>query len=97
MKNLIAALVGLFLITTNYAQCDLDISNWDPLTGDIVIEAINSENCGCNEFTTEGNTCENSASPYVTNNETVSSIVLGLHVEGLDYNWLDCLDRKSVV
>ena len=35
------------------AQCDVTISSWDAVTGDIVIEAINSENCGCNEFTTE--------------------------------------------
>ena len=69
------------------AQCDVSISNWDAITGDITIEAINSENCGCNEFTTEGNTCESSGSPYVSNNTTISHIVLGLHVEGLDYNW----------
>ena len=69
------------------SQCDVSILSWDALTGDIVIEAINSENCGCNEFTTAGNTCETSGSPYVSNNSTVSHIVLGLHVEGLDYNW----------
>ena len=69
------------------AQCDVAISSWDAATGDIVIEAINSENCGCNEFTSEGNTCDSSGSPYVSNNTTVSHIVLGLHVEGLDYNW----------
>ncbi len=73
------------------AQCDVEISSWNAATGDITIEAINSENCGCNEFTTEGNTCETSGSPHVQNNTTVSSIVLGLHVEGLDYNWMDCL------
>jgi gliding motility-associated-like protein len=73
------------------AQCDVSISNWNAITGDIVIEAINSENCGCNEFTFEGTTCETSGSPYVGNNETVSHIVLGLHVEGLDYNW-GCLN-----
>ena len=89
MRKLIY-LLALWVPTLS-AQCDVAISSWDAITGDIVIEAINSENCGCNEFTTEGNTCENSSSPYVTNNETVSSIVLGLHVEGLDYNWLDCL------
>ena len=69
------------------AQCDVAISSWDAASGDIVIEAINSENCGCNEFTTDGNTCETSGSPYVANNETIGHIVLGLHVEGLDYNW----------
>ena len=74
-----------------FSQCDINISSWDATTGDIVVEAINSENCGCNEFTTEGNTCENSASPHVNNNEKISHLVLGLHVEGLDYNWMDCL------
>ena len=69
------------------AQCDVSISNWAASTGDIVIEAINSENCGCNMWTSFDNTCENSSSPHVTNNETISHIVLGLHVEGLDYNW----------
>ena len=69
------------------AQCDVSISSWDAITGDIVIEAINSENCGCNEFTSAATTCDNSASPVISNNETVSHIVLGLHVEGLDYNW----------
>ena len=77
----------LLLPIFSYAQCDVSISSWDALNGDIVIDVINSENCGCNEFTTEGNTCENSASPFVNNNTTISHIVLGLHVEGYDYNW----------
>ena len=85
---LFSILYTLFIFNNNvYGQCDIAISSWDATTGDIVIEAINSENCGCNEFTTEGNTCEDSGSPYVNNNETISHIVLGLHVEGLDYNW----------
>ena len=74
-----------------FSQCDVSISSWDAASGDITIEAIDSENCGCNEFTTEGNTCENSGNSHVHNNTTVSHIVLGLHVDGLDYNWLDCL------
>lgn len=74
-----------------FSQCDVSISSWDAASGDITIEAIDSENCGCNEFTTEGNTCENSASSHVNNNTTVSHIVLGLHSPGLDYNWMDCL------
>ena len=69
------------------AQCDVAISSWDAASGDISVEAISSINCGCNEFTTEGNTCENSGSSHITNNTSVSHIVLGLHVEGLDYNW----------
>ena len=85
---LFSILYTLFIVNNSvYGQCDIAISSWDATTGDIVIEAINSENCGCNEFTTEGNTCEVSGSPYVGNNTTVNHIVLGLHVEGLDYNW----------
>ena len=85
-------LYSIFIFNNSvYGQCDVAISDWDALTGDILVQAINSENCGCNEFTTEGNTCENSSSSHVNNNETVSHIVLGLHVEGLDYNWMDCL------
>ncbi len=68
-------------------QCDVSITSWDASTGDFVIEAINSLDCGCNEITNEDNTCENSASPHVNNNTTVSHIVLGLHSPGLDYNW----------
>ena len=85
MRKLIYLLVLWAPIAS--AQCDVAISSWDATTGDITVEAINSENCGCNEFTTAGNTCETSGSPYVSNNETISHIVLGLHVEGLDYAW----------
>ena len=81
-------LYALFIFNNNlHGQCDVSISSWDAVSGDIVIDVINSENCGCNEFTTEGNTCEASGSPHVGNNTTVSHIVLGLHVEGYDYNW----------
>ena len=93
MRRLIY-LIALFA-PTMVAQCDVNISNWDAITGDITIEAINSENCGCNEFTTDGNTCENSASPYINDNETISHIVLGLHSPGLDYNWLDCVTSNN--
>jgi gliding motility-associated-like protein len=86
--HIIWFLYSVFVFNNSvYGQCDVAISSWDAATGDIVIEAINSENCGCNEFTTDGNTCETSGSPYVANNETIGHIVLGLHVEGLDYNW----------
>jgi len=93
--NKIWFLCIVFMFTTTIdAQCDVAISNWDAISGDIVIDVINSENCGCNEFTLESTTCENSASPYVSNNETISHIVLGLHVEGLDYNW-GCLNANN--
>ena len=69
------------------AQCDLSITSWDASTGDIVIEAINSLDCGCNELTDGNTTCNESASPHVNNNTTVSHLVLGLHSPGLEYNW----------
>ena len=92
LLHIIWFLYSVFVFNNSmYGQCDVAISSWDAASGDIVIEAINSENCGCNEFTSEGTTCESSASSHVTNNATVSHLVLGLHVEGLDYNWMDCL------
>ena len=84
-----------FFTTGIKAQCDLSITDFNHETGELVIEAINSENCGCNEFTSEGNTCDNSASPIISNNETVSHIVLGLHSPGLDYNWSDCTSGNN--
>ena len=71
MKQLFILIVGVLSFIPISAQCDVSISSWDGATGDIVIDVIDSENCGCNEFTTIGNTCENSASPYVNNNETL--------------------------
>ncbi len=90
MRNLIYILFLWAPIAS--AQCDVAISSWDAASGDFVIEAINSENCGCNEFTTEGNTCENSPNTHINNNATVSHIVLGLHSPGLDYNWIECVN-----
>jgi gliding motility-associated-like protein len=90
--HIIWFLYSVFVFNNSaYGQCDVAISSWDAASGDIVIEAVNSENCGCNEFTSEGTTCESGASSHVTNNATVSHLVLGLHVEGLDYNWMNCL------
>ena len=80
-----------FFTTGIKAQCDLSITNFNHETGDLVIEVINSENCGCNDFTTIGNTCENTSSPDVQNNTDVSHLVLGLHLNGIDYQYYDCL------
>ena len=77
------------------AQCELAITDFNSITGDLVVEVINSENCGCNEFTNIDNTCENAGSPAVNNNTTISHIVLGLHSPGLDYNWSDCTSGSN--
>jgi len=85
----------LFLVTSNTAQCDIAITDFNFATGDLVVEAINSENCGCNDLTTIGNTCENSASPIVQNNIDVSNLVFGLHLNGIDYPYYDCLTANN--
>ena len=78
--------------TLIWAQvCDVAITDFNFTTGDLVVEVINSENCGCNDLTTIGNTCENSSSPVVQNNTDVSHLVLGLHLNGIDYQYYDCL------
>ena len=90
MKRILIAILVLHGFMAS-GQCDLAITDFNFNTGDLVIEVINSENCGCNDLTTTGNTCENSASPVVQNNTDVSSIVLGLHLNGIDYQYYDCL------
>ena len=94
MKNLVTALLGLFLITSSYtAQCDVSIEAFDAISGELSINIVNSENCGCNEFTNIDNTCDESGSPSVQNNETVSNFVLGLHIPGFDNGWIECVDN----
>ena len=90
MKRILIAILVLhgFMAT---GQCDLAITDFNFTTGDLVVEVINSENCGCNDLTSIGNTCENSSSPVVQNNTDVSSLVLGLHLNGIDYQYYDCL------
>jgi len=86
MRKLICLALALTGFTL-HGQCDLAITDFNFTTGDIVVEVINSENCGCNELTDIETTCNTSPSPTVQNNETVSHIVLGLHAPGYDYNW----------
>jgi len=75
------------------AQCDVNLMGYDPITGDISIEIINGENCGCNEFTSPGTTCDESASSVVNNNETVSHFVFGLHYDDVFEN-TDCTNTN---
>ena len=68
------------------AQCDVNLIGYDPITGDISVEIINSENCGCNEFTSPGTTCDESSSTTVNNNETINHFVFGLHYDNVFSN-----------
>jgi len=80
------AFYGLFLVTIISAQtCDLELVGYTPPASEnglhnFVVSFTNTENCGCNEFTQfDGNTCEESISTHVNNNETVSHLVFGIH------------------
>ena len=86
MKRFLMAFYGLFLVTIISAQtCDLELVGYTPPASEnglhnFVVSFTNTENCGCNEFTQfDGNTCEESISTHVNNNETVSHLVFGIH------------------
>lgn len=90
MKRIFIALLVLHGFST-YGQCDLAITDFNFTTGDLVVEVINSENCGCNDLTDIETDCNDTGNGSIQNNETVSHIVLGLHLDGLDYQWTDCV------
>ena len=76
----------LLMSTLILAQnCDLILVSQTPpvTTADehsFVVEFVNVENCGCNEFTqSDGNTCNENSSSAVGNNENVTSLVFGIH------------------
>ena len=86
MKKFLVAFYGLFLVTSISAQtCDLELVGYTPPASEnglhnFVVSFTNAENCGCNEFTQfDGNSCEESISTHVNNNETVSHLVFGIH------------------
>ena len=94
MKNVLFLLIFLntFLVK---GQCDISINDFNFTTGELVIEVINSENCGCNDLTDIETVCNASSSGAIQNNETVSHIVLGLHLDGFDYQWTDCVSGNN--
>ena len=77
--NLIAFCI--FFNTLGAQTCDVDLIGFDPETNQISIAILNSENCGCNEYTQQdGNTCDESSSSVVNNNESITHFVFGLHI-----------------
>ena len=85
-KHLLIFKCFLMLTIVGSAQtCDLNLVGYTPpATGSglhtFVVNFINAENCGCNEYTqSDGNYCDLSSSPTVQNNDNVSHIVFGLH------------------
>ena len=65
-------------------SCDVNLIGFDPETNTVSISVINGENCGCNEFTQiDGNTCDESSSSTVQNNEYINNLVFGLHYDNI--------------
>ena len=94
MKKILFLLIFLntFLVK---GQCDISINDFNFTTGELVVEVINSENCGCNDLTDIETTCDASSNGSIQNNETISHIVLGLHLDGFDYQWTDCVSGNN--
>ena len=76
----------LLMSTLIWAQlCDLELISQTPPatttdTHTFVVDFINAETCGCNEFTqSDGNTCNTDSPSAVGNNENVTSLVFGIH------------------
>jgi len=94
MKKILFLLIFLntFLVK---GQCDISINDFNFTTGELVVEVINSENCGCNDLTDIETSCNTSSSGSIQNNETISHIVLGLHLDGFDYQWTDCVSGNN--
>jgi len=61
--------------------CDVDLIGYDPETHQVSVAILNGENCGCNEYTQQdGNTCEEGTSSDVSNNESITHFVFGIHI-----------------
>ena len=90
MVNLVRTLVVFFLFCSKnlWAQtCDLDFISYNPINHEVEIAILDGTNCGCNEFNLiDGNTCEESSSTIVQNNNSVTHLVFGLHYNSFEYS-----------
>lgn len=88
MVDLARTLVVFLVLFANglLAQtCDLEFISYNPINHEIEVAFLDATNCGCNEYTLQdGNTCENSSSTHVNNNEDVTNLVIGLHYDDFD-------------
>ena len=81
MKRIIFFITILISSIAQAQTCDVELLGYDPETHQVSVSIINGENCGCNEYTQQdGNTCDESASSVVNNNETITHFVFGLHI-----------------
>lgn len=80
MKKLLT-LLFFFPLFVLAQTCDVDLIGYDPETHQVSVAILNGENCGCNEYTQQdGNTCDESSSSVVGNNESITHFVFGLHI-----------------
>jgi gliding motility-associated-like protein len=80
MKKLLT-LLFFFPLFVLAQTCDVDLIGYDPETNQVSVAILNGENCGCNEYTQQdGNTCDESTSSVVQNNESITHFVFGLHI-----------------
>ena len=81
MKRIIFFITILISSIAQAQTCDVELLGYDPETHQVSVSIINGENCGCNEYTQQdGNTCDESTSSVVNNNETITHFVFGLHI-----------------
>ena len=74
-------LLFLFPLFAIAQTCDVDLIGFDIETNQISVAILNGENCGCNEYTQQdGNTCEESTSSVINNNESITHLVFGIHI-----------------
>ena len=73
-------LLLLLLGKANAQTCDLTLVGYTPSATPgglhtFMVQFPNAENCGCNDYTqADGNTCDESSSSHVGNNEDVSHL-----------------------
>lgn len=86
MKHFLILKCLLLSTIVGWAQtCDLELLSYNPINHEVEVAFLNAENCGCNEYTlADGNTCEESSSTVVQNNNSVTNLVFGIHYDDFD-------------
>lgn len=85
MRTIITFFLSI-LTTFVYSQtCDLEFISYNPINHEIEVAFLDATNCGCNDYTLQdGNTCGESISTHVNNNDDVTNLVFGLHYDNFN-------------
>lgn len=87
MKNFLTFLLFFIPLFAISQTCDVELLGFNKDNSTITIVVLDGENCGCNEYTQQdGNTCDESSSSVVGNNENITNLVFGLHYDDLFEN-----------